>query len=56
MTGNIEDYKEFGKKLLILQRLITSFHSAILRENGEYVYIKQEIIEMLKELINKEEQ
>ncbi len=56
MTSNTEDYKDFGKELLALQRLITSFHSSILRENGEYKYIRKEIIEMLKELINKEEQ
>jgi len=48
--GNKEEYRTFGKKLCVLGRLMTSYHYAWLRDNHEYVYIRKEIIEEMKNI------
>ena len=51
---NKEKYKDFGKSLCPLQRLINSYHYAWLRENGEYVYLKKDILDEIKEIMKEE--
>ena len=52
--ANKDEYRNFGKRLCVLQRLITSYHYAWLRDNHEYVYIKKDIIEQMKEMLKEE--
>ena len=53
---NKEEYRIFGNELCALGRLITSYHSSWIHENGEYVYLKKDIrrnLRKIRKLINE---
>jgi len=44
------EYKEFAKDLIVLNEMIQAYLYALIRGNGEYILMKDDLINKMREL------